>query len=81
MAKIKAKQVVNIDLSRNENVDYVGKGKVALNFTGADSLDGVNITSDGANLYFYKEEKRGILKLARKTLEGLSRTLLDSTHS
>ena len=31
--------------------------------------------------YFYKEEKHGILKLARKTLEDLSRTFLDSTHS
>ncbi|MBQ3641796.1 calcium-binding protein, partial [bacterium] len=53
---IKKNQVVTVDLSKTQNEDYAGNKKVAINFIGADSLDGINITTDGNNLYFYRGE-------------------------
>ncbi|MBQ3642335.1 hypothetical protein II906_10500, partial [bacterium] len=53
---IKKNQVVTVDLSKTGNVNYSGNKKVAINFTGAEDLTGINITSDGNNLYFYKGE-------------------------
>ncbi|MBQ3642628.1 hypothetical protein II906_12000, partial [bacterium] len=52
---IKKSQVVTVDLTAN-NATIAGKNKVAINFTGLDSLEGIDITTDGKNLFFKSGE-------------------------
>ncbi|MBQ3641947.1 hypothetical protein II906_08510, partial [bacterium] len=51
---IKKNQVVTVDLSKEVNENYSGKKKTAINFIGAENLDGIEITSDGKSLFFKK---------------------------
>ena len=52
---IKSKQVLTIDLSK-ENIEYSASKKTALNLAGVENLDGIDVTTDGKNLYFKKGE-------------------------
>ena len=53
---IKSKQILSVDLSGTQNVNCSASQKTALNFTGVSSLDGIEVTTDGNNLYFKKDE-------------------------
>ncbi|MBQ3641660.1 hypothetical protein II906_07040, partial [bacterium] len=50
---IKKKQVLTIDFSKEENVNYSAKNKTAINMVNVDDYSEVKVTADAKNLYFY----------------------------